>query len=173
MLYYLFEFLEEQYQFPGASVFQYITFRSALAFIFSLLISTIYGKRIINYLRRKQIGESVRDLGLEGQIEKAGTPTMGGIIIILATLVPVLLFTQLNNVYIRILVVTTIWMGTIGFLDDYIKTFRKNKDGLKGRFKILGQITLGLFVGAMLYFHPQVTMKEKLPQEIEVIAEEK
>jgi phospho-N-acetylmuramoyl-pentapeptide-transferase len=172
MLYYLFEFLEEQYQFPGASVFQYITFRSALAFIFSLLISTIYGKRIINYLQRKQIGESVRDLGLEGQIEKAGTPTMGGIIIILATLVPVLLFTQLNNVYIIILVVTTIWMGTIGFLDDYIKTFRKNKDGLKGRFKILGQITLGLFVGAMLYFHPQVTMKEKLPQEIEVIAED-
>jgi len=172
MLYYLFEFLEEQYQLTGASVFQYITFRSAMAFILSLLISTIYGKRIINYLRRKQIGESVRDLGLEGQIEKAGTPTMGGIIIILATLIPVLLFAQIDNVYIIILLVTTVWMGVIGFMDDYIKTFRKNKDGLKGRFKILGQVTLGLFVGAMLYFHPSVTMKEKLPQEVEVVAED-
>lgn len=172
MLYYLFEFLEEQYQLTGASVFQYITFRSAMAFILSLLISTIYGKRIINYLRRKQIGESVRDLGLEGQIEKAGTPTMGGIIIILATLIPVLLFAQIDNVYIIILLFTTVWMGVIGFMDDYIKTFRKNKDGLKGRFKILGQVTLGLFVGAMLYFHPSVTMKEKLPQEVEVVAED-
>ena len=150
MLYYLFEYLETHYQLTGASVFQFLTFRSAMAFIFSLLISTIYGKRVINILRAKQIGESVRDLGLTGQIEKAGTPTMGGIIIILATLIPVLLFTKLDNVYIIILVVTTLWMGTIGFVDDYIKTFKKDKDGLKGRFKILGQVSLGLFVGAML-----------------------
>ena len=172
MLYYLFEYLETHYQLTGASVFQFLTFRSAMAFIFSLLISTIYGKRVINILRAKQIGESVRDLGLTGQIEKAGTPTMGGIIIILATLIPVLLFTKLDNVYIIILVVTTLWMGTIGFVDDYIKTFKKDKDGLKGRFKILGQVSLGLFVGAMLYFHPDVTMKEQLPSQYQYITEE-
>ncbi|MDV7187016.1 phospho-N-acetylmuramoyl-pentapeptide-transferase [Lutibacter sp. TH_r2] len=172
MLYYLFEYLETHYQLTGASVFQFLTFRSAMAFIFSLLISTIYGKRIINYLRTKQIGESVRDLGLQGQVEKAGTPTMGGIIIILATLIPVLLFAQIDNVYIVILVVSTIWMGTIGFLDDYIKIFKKDKEGLKGRFKILGQVTLGIFVGAMLYFHPSVTMKEQLPTEYQYVTEE-
>ena len=172
MLYYLFEYLETHYQLTGASVFQFITFRSAMAFIFSLLISTIYGKRVINYLRAKQIGETVRNLGLQGQVEKAGTPTMGGIIIILATLIPVLLFAQIDNVYIVILVVSTIWMGTIGFLDDYIKIFKKDKEGLKGRFKILGQVTLGIFVGAMLYFHPSVTMKEQLPTEYQYITEE-
>ena len=171
MLYYLFSYLENHYSIPGASLFQYISFRSAIAFIFSLLISTIYGKRIITFLQRKQVGESVRDLGLQGQVEKAGTPTMGGVIIILATLIPVLLFTKLENVYIIILIVTTLWMGTIGFVDDYIKIFKKDKDGLKGRFKVLGQITLGLFVGSMLYFHPAVTMKEKLPQGVEVVAE--
>ena len=172
MLYYLFEYLESHYSLTGASLFQYISFRSAMAFIVSLLISTIYGKQIINYLQRKQVGESVRDLGLAGQIEKAGTPTMGGIIIILATLIPVLLFAQIKNVYIVILVVTTVWMGIIGFVDDYIKIFKKDKEGLKGRFKILGQITLGIFVGAMLYFHPGVTMKEKLPQGVEIVKED-
>ena len=172
MLYYLFEYLEENYSLVGASLFQYISFRSAMAFILSLLFSTIYGKRIINYLQRKQVGESVRDLGLHGQIEKAGTPTMGGLIIIFSTLIPVLLFAQIDNVYIVILLVTTIWMGSIGFVDDYIKIFKKDKDGLKGRFKILGQVTLGLFVGAMLYFHPDVTMKEQLPNEFQYATEE-
>ncbi|SNR66363.1 Phospho-N-acetylmuramoyl-pentapeptide-transferase [Lutibacter agarilyticus] len=171
MLYYLFSYLENHYSIPGASLFQYISFRSAIAFIFSLLISTIYGKRIITFLQRKQVGESVRDLGLQGQVEKAGTPTMGGVIIILATLIPVLLFTKLENVYIIILIVTTLWMGAIGFIDDYIKIFKNDKDGLKGRFKVLGQITLGIFVGSMLYFHPAVTMKEKLPQGVEVVTE--
>ena len=161
MLYYLFEFLEKQYELAGAGLFQYISFRSALAFVFSLLISTIYGRRIIDKLRRLQIGESVRDLGLDGQKEKAGTPTMGGVIIILATVIPVLLVAQLDNVYIIILLVTTIWMGLIGFLDDYIKVFKKDKDGLKGRFKILGQVSLGIFVGCMLYFSPSVVVKEK------------
>jgi phospho-N-acetylmuramoyl-pentapeptide-transferase len=161
MLYYLFEFLDKQYELAGAGLFQYISFRSALAFVFSLLISTIYGRRIIDKLRRLQIGESVRDLGLEGQKEKSGTPTMGGVIIILATVFPVLLFAELDNVYIIILLVTTLWMGLIGFVDDYIKVFKKDKDGLKGRFKILGQVSLGIFVGCMLYFSPQVVIKEK------------
>ncbi len=131
MLYYLFEYLEKQFQFPGASVFQYITFRAAVAIILSLLISTIFGKKIINYLQRQQVGESVRDLGLEGQIEKAGTPTMGGIIIILATLIPVLLVAKLDNIYIIMLVVAMVWMGLIGFIDDYIKVFKKDKKGLR------------------------------------------
>ncbi len=171
MLYYLFEYLENHYNLPGASLFQYISFRSAMAFIVSLLFSTIYGRRIINYLQSKQIGESVRDLGLDGQIEKAGTPTMGGIIIILATLIPVLLFTQIANVYIVILLVTTLWMGTIGFVDDYIKIFKKDKEGLKGKFKIIGQVSLGIFVGAMLYFHSSVTMKEKVIQNTQIVSE--
>jgi len=172
MLYYLFEYLENHYNLAGAGLFQYISFRSALAFIVSLLFSTIYGKQIINFLQRKQVGESVRDLGLVGQAEKAGTPTMGGIIIILATLIPVLLFSKIDNVYIVTLVITTLWMGTIGFIDDYIKIFRKNKDGLKGRFKILGQVTLGIFVGVMFYFHPGVTMKEKLPLKYQYVTEQ-
>ena len=163
MLYYLFEFLEKQYELAGAGLFQYISFRSALAFVFSLLISTIFGRRIIDKLGRLQIGESVRDLGLEGQKEKTGTPTMGGVIIILATILPVLLVAKLDNVYIIILLVTTIWMGLIGFVDDYIKVFKKDKDGLKGRFKILGQVSLGIFVGCMLYFSPSVVIKEKNP----------
>lgn len=160
MLYYLFEYLEKEYQLPGASLFQFITFRAAMAILFSLLIATAYGKRIIVFLQKKQIGESIRDLGLDGQKQKAGTPTMGGLIIIMATLIPVLLFAKLENIYILLLIVTTIWMGLIGFADDYIKVFKKNKQGLKGRFKIMGQIILGLAVGATLYFHPGVTMKE-------------
>ncbi len=161
MLYYLFEYLEKQYQFPGATLFQFLTFRAAMAVLLSLILATAFGKRIIVFLKRKQIGESVRDLGLEGQEQKAGTPTMGGIIIILSTLIPVLLFSRLDNIYVLLLIVTTIWMGGIGFIDDYIKIFKKNKKGLKGRFKILGQIFLGLMVGATLYFHPGVTMKEE------------
>ncbi|NNK83058.1 MAG: phospho-N-acetylmuramoyl-pentapeptide-transferase [Flavobacteriaceae bacterium] len=161
MLYYLFEYLEKEFQFPGASLFGFITFRAAMAVILSLLISTIYGKRIINYLRRKQVGETIRELGLEGQQEKAGTPTMGGIIIILSTLIPVLMFAKLDNIYIILLLITTIWMGIIGFIDDYIKKFKKDKDGLKGRFKVLGQVGLGLIVGVTLYFHQDVTIKEK------------
>jgi len=163
MLYYLFEYLEQKYQFPGATLFGYLTFRAAVAIILSLLISTIYGKRIIRFLQKKQVGETIRDLGLEGQTEKAGTPTMGGIIIILATLIPVLLLAKLENIYIILLVVTTLWMGTIGFIDDYIKKFKNDKAGLSGRFKVLGQIGLGIIVGATLFFHQDVTMKEKLP----------
>ncbi len=163
MLYYLFEYLEKQFQFPGASLFGFITFRAALAMILSLLISTIYGKRIIRFLQKKQMGETIRDLGLEGQKEKAGTPTMGGLIIILATLIPVLLLARLENIYIILLIVTTLWMGTIGFIDDYLKKFRNDKEGLKGWFKVLGQIGLGIIVGATLFFHQDVTMKERLP----------
>ena len=160
MLYYLFEFLEKQYQFPGASLFGFLTFRASLAIITSLLIATVFGKKIIEYLQRKQIGETVRDLGLAGQKQKAGTPTMGGLIIIIATLVPVFLFAKLAEIYIVLLIVTTLWMGAIGFVDDYIKIFKKDKAGLKGVFKVLGQVVLGLIVGATLYFHPGVTMKE-------------
>ncbi|MDO5106621.1 phospho-N-acetylmuramoyl-pentapeptide-transferase, partial [Capnocytophaga sp.] len=161
MLYYLFDYLDKHTDFPGAGVFQYLSFRAGMAAILSLLIATIFGKKIIRKLYALQVGETVRDLGLQGQNEKAGTPTMGGIIIILATLVPVLLFADLANVYIILLVVSMVWMGIIGFADDYIKVFRKNKDGLKGRFKVLGQVGLGLFVGAMLYFNPNVTVKNE------------
>ncbi|MBC6999924.1 phospho-N-acetylmuramoyl-pentapeptide-transferase [Cytophaga sp. FL35] len=161
MLYYLFEFLEKQYQLPGASLFQFMTFRAAMAILCSLLIATVYGKRIILFLQKQQIGESIRDLGLEGQKQKAGTPTMGGLIIIMATLIPVLLFAKLENIYILLLIVTTLWMGFIGFADDYIKVFKKDKQGLKGRFKVMGQVVLGLGVGATLYFHPGVTMKDE------------
>lgn len=172
MLYYLFEFLDQNTSLPGTGLFQYISVRSALAFAFSLLISTIYGRKIIDKLRSLQVGESVRDLGLEGQIQKQGTPTMGGLIIILATLIPVFLFAKLDNIYIIILIVTTLWMGGIGFVDDYIKVFKKNKDGLKGRFKIVGQITLGVFVGMMLYFNPDVVVKEKLRKGEVVISQD-
>jgi len=165
MLYYLFEYLEKQFQFPGASLFGYISFRAAVAIILSLLISTIYGKRIIRFLQRQQVGEDIRDLGLEGQSEKAGTPTMGGIIIILATLIPVILVAKLENIYVILLIVATLWMGTIGFIDDYIKKFKKDKEGLKGRFKVLGQVGLGIIVGATLFFNSDVTIKEKLPLE--------
>ncbi|TYA53153.1 phospho-N-acetylmuramoyl-pentapeptide-transferase [Formosa maritima] len=172
MLYYLFEYLEKQFQIPGASLFGFITFRAAMAIILSLLISTIFGKRIIRFLQKQQVGETIRDLGLEGQVEKAGTPTMGGIIIILATLIPVLLLARLDNIYIILLIVTTVWMGTIGFIDDYIKKFKKDKEGLKGRFKVLGQVGLGIIVGTTLYFNTDVTIKEKLPieQQQEILA---
>ena len=159
MLYYLFEFLEMKYQLIGASVFQYISFRAAIATIFSMGFSLFFGKRIINFLRNQQIGETVRDLGLDGQKEKEGTPTMGGLIIILSTLLPVLLFARLNNIYIILLITTMIWMGFIGWLDDYIKVFKKNKQGLKGRFKLFGQIVLGVFVGTILFFHSEVKVR--------------
>ncbi len=162
MLYYLFEYLDKTLNVSGAGVFQYITFRSGLAFLLSLLLSTIYGKRIINFLRNQQVGETVRELGLAGQNEKAGTPTMGGLIIIFATLLPVLLFAKLHNIYIVLLIVTTLWMGTIGFIDDYIKIFKKDKQGLKGIFKVIGQVGLGLIVGSVLYFSPAVTVRENL-----------
>ncbi len=161
MLYYLFEYLEKQYQLPGASLFGFTTFRAAMAVLFSLIIATTYGKRIILFLQKKQIGESIRDLGLEGQQKKAGTPTMGGLIIIISTLIPVLLFARLDNVYVLLLIITILWMGLIGFVDDYIKIFKKDKNGLKGRFKVLGQVVLGLGVGATLYFHPEVTMRDR------------
>jgi len=162
MLYYLFKYLDTLFHLPGAGLFQYISFRSGLAILISLGFSTIFGKKIIDYLKKQQIGETVRDLGLEGQKEKSGTPTMGGIIIILATLIPVLLLANLSNIYIIILIITTLWMGFIGFLDDYIKVFKKDKEGLKGKFKIFGQVGLGLFVGSMLYFNPNVTIKQRL-----------
>jgi len=159
MLYYLFELLEKLYQFPGASVFQYISFRAAAAVIISMGFSMVFGARIIAYLKRQQIGESIRDLGLEGQKEKEGTPTMGGLIIILSTLIPVLLLARLNNIYIILLLLTMVWMGFIGWVDDYIKIFKKNKEGLQGRFKIIGQVLLGICVGSILYFNPDVTVR--------------
>ena len=168
MLYYFFEFLENQYQIPGASLFTYISFRAAAAIITSLLISTIFGKRIIDFLRKKQIGESIRDLGLDGQIEKTGTPTMGGLIIIISTIIPVFLFANLKNIYIILLIVTLVWMGIIGFVDDYIKLYKKDKDGLRGKYKIIGQIILGLFVGFTLFFHPEVTVKDQSPFGVEL-----
>ena len=161
MLYFLFEYLELKYQLPGAGLFKYLSFRSALAFILSLMLSIKYGKNIINFLKRKQIGETVRDLGLMGQKEKSGTPTMGGLIIIIATIIPVLLFSNFKNIYIIILIFTTIWLGFIGFLDDYIKVFKKNKDGLKGKFKIIGQISLGFIIGLTLFYHQDVTIKDQ------------
>ena len=159
MLYYLFEFLEMKYQLTGASVFQYISFRAAIATIFSMGFSLFFGRRIINFLRKQQIGETIRDLGLDGQKEKEGTPTMGGLIIILSTLLPVILLARLNNIYIILLMTTMIWMGFIGWLDDYIKVFKKNKKGLKGKFKLFGQIVLGVFVGTILFFHPDVKVR--------------
>ena len=163
MLYYLFEYLDNAYDIPGAGVFQYITFRAAMAIITSLIISMLFGKRLIDRLSRLQIGETVRDLGLEGQNQKAGTPTMGGVIILLAIVLPTVLWAKLDNIYIILMLVSTLWMGAIGFLDDYIKVFKKDKKGLRGIFKVIGQIGLGIIVGSTLYFHPEVTIKEKVP----------
>ena len=162
MFYYLFDFLDKQFNVPGAGVFQYISFRAAMALIGSLLISLVFGKRIISLLHRKQVGETVRDLGLNGQLEKKGTPTMGGLIILSAIVVPTLLFAKLHNVYIILLLLSTVWLGAIGFLDDYIKVFKKNKAGLAGKFKVLGQIGIGLIVGITLYCNDEVVVKEKI-----------
>ena len=161
MFYYLFEYLDKL-DFPGAGMFRYISFRSAMALVFSLIISTIIGRRIIEKLQQKQIGEVVRDLGLEGQMKKTGTPTMGGIIIIIAIILPVLLFCRVADVYIILMLITTLWLGCIGFIDDYIKVFRKNKNGLSGRFKIVGQVGLGLIVGLTLYLSPHAVMHENV-----------
>lgn len=160
MLYYLFQWLDEQYDVPGAGVFQYISFRAGMAVLLSLIISIIIGKRIIKILQRMQIGETVRDLGLEGQLSKKGTPTMGGIIIILALLIPVLLLADLRNIYVLLMLIVTVWMGFIGFLDDYIKVFRKNKEGLRAKFKLLGQVVLGAIVGVVLYFSDDVKLRD-------------
>lgn len=173
MLYYLFTYLDQQFDFPGAGVFQYITFRAALAVILSLLISLVFGKSIIRFIQRKQVGETIRDLGLKGQAEKAGTPTMGGLIILSAILIPTLLVAKLDNIYVILLLITTVWMGIIGFIDDYIKVFKKNKEGLRGKFKVMGQVGLGLIVGSILYFHPDVTIKQKssTPAQTEISSE--
>lgn len=162
MLYYLYEYLTAHgIHIPGMNLFKYISFRAAMAVLFSLIIAMAYGKRIINFLRRRQMGELVRDLGLEGQKQKEGTPTMGGLIIILATIIPVLLFTRITNVYIVLLIISVLWMGAIGFVDDYLKKVKKNKDGLSGKFKVIGQVGLGLIVGITMYFHPDVEVKRK------------
>ncbi|MBN1251977.1 MAG: phospho-N-acetylmuramoyl-pentapeptide-transferase [Bacteroidales bacterium] len=160
MFYYLFTYLNK-FGFPGAGMFQYISFRSGLAIITSLIISMIYGKKIIRYLQKKQIGEVVRDLGLEGQYQKIGTPTMGGIIIIISILIPTLLFAKLHNIYVILMIITTLWLGIIGFVDDYIKVFKKNKEGLSGRFKIIGQVGLGLIVGLTMYLSDDIVIREK------------
>jgi len=162
MLYYLFEYLDKAMDFPGAGVFQYISFRAAMALIFSLIISLLFGRRIIEMIRRRQIGESIRELGLEGQMQKKGTPTMGGLIILGAIIIPTLLFAKLHNVYIILMLITTVWLGTIGFIDDYIKVFKQDKEGLKGKFKVIGQLGIGLLVGTVLFFHPDVVVKERV-----------
>jgi len=168
MLYYLFDYLHKQWHVPGTGVFQYISFRAALAIITSLLISLVFGKRIIAILHKKQVGELVRDLGLEGQKQKQGTPTMGGLIILAAILIPTLLFSKLDNSYIIIMIISTIWLGVIGFVDDYIKVFKKDKEGLKGKFKVIGQVGLGVIVGSLLYFNPNIVIKEKIQNDQEV-----
>lgn len=162
MLYYLFNYLDKAFDFPGVGVFNYISFRAAMALITSLVISLLFGKRIIELIRRKQIGETIRELGLQGQTEKKGTPTMGGLIIIAAIIIPTLLFAKIHNVYIVLMLITTVWLGVIGFVDDYIKVFKKDKEGLKGKFKVIGQIGIGLIVGSVLYFHPDVVVKERV-----------
>ncbi len=169
MLYHLFKFLDENYNLPGSGMFQYISFRSAAAIILALLIAIIFGRSIIDFLRRKQIGEEIRDLGLEGQLQKRGTPTMGGVIILLSILVPSLLFARLDNIYIQLLLVSTVWLGLIGGLDDYIKVFRHHKEGLKGRFKVFGQIGLGLIVGTTMWLSPDIVVREQVSQPVETI----
>ena len=165
MLYHLFTYLDKLYDLPGAGVFQYISFRAGMSLIVSLIISMLFGKRLINWLLKKQVGETVRDLGLDGQKEKQGTPTMGGLIIIGAILIPTLLFANLTNIYVQLLVVSTIWLGAIGFIDDYIKVFKKDKKGLSGKFKVVGQIGIGIIVGSVLYFHPDVVTKTNVSHQ--------
>lgn len=162
MLYHLFTWLQEEFHLPGSGLFQYISFRTAMAVIVSLLITTVFGSKLIGILHRKQIGETVRDLGLEGEKQKQGTPTMGGLIIIAGILIPTLLFAKLDNIYVIIMVITTLWMGAIGFVDDYIKVFRKNKEGLAGRFKIIGQVGLGTLIAFTMYFHPEIVVREQV-----------
>ena len=169
MLYHLFRYLDEAYDLPGSGMFQYISFRAAAAIILSLLIVIIFGRSIIDFLRRTQIGEEIRDLGLQGQLQKKGTPTMGGVIILVAILVPMLLFGKLDNVYIQLLLVSTVWLGLIGGLDDYIKVFRHRKEGLKGRFKIVGQVGLGVIVGTTMWLSPDIVVREKVTQPVQTV----
>ena len=171
MLYYLFDFLDKTYDLPGAGLFQFITFRAAMTAITSLFIATYFGRRIIEFLRRKQVGETIRELGLQGQAQKAGTPTMGGVIIILAIVIPVLLFAKIDNIYVIMLLVTTVWMGIIGFIDDYIKKFKQDKEGLPGRFKVFGQVGLGIIVGATMYMSDGVTVRRQIPAELKAAVE--
>ncbi len=170
MLYYLFEYLQELGM-PGAGVFQYISFRAAMAIMVSLLISMVFGKRIIDFIRKQQVGESVRDLGLEGQMEKSGTPTMGGLIILASILIPTLLFAKLNNIYVILLLISTVWLGAIGFIDDYIKVFKKNKEGLSGKFKVFGQVGIGIIVGSILFFSSDVVVRHQVIKGATSIAE--
>ena len=172
MIYHLFEYLATNFDFPGAGVFEYISFRASLAMLVSLLISMVFGGRLIKLLQRLQVGESVRDLGLDGQLEKAGTPTMGGLIILAAILIPTLLFAKLNNIYTITMLIATVWLGLIGFIDDYIKVFKKNEEGLAGKFKIVGQVGVGLIVGSLLYFNNDITVKEKVYFEDSVYTQE-
>ena len=169
MLYHLFKYLDEAYNLPGSGMFQYLSFRAAAAVILSLLIVIIFGRRIIDFLRRKQIGEEIRDLGLQGQLQKKGTPTMGGVIILIAILVPMLLVGNLGNVYVRLMLVSTVWLGLIGGLDDYIKVFRHRKEGLKGRFKIVGQVGLGVIVGTTMWLSPEIVVREKSTRPVETV----
>lgn len=169
MLYHLFRYLDEAYDLPGSGMFQYISFRAAAAIILSLLIVIIFGRRIIDFLRRRQIGEDIRDLGLQGQLQKKGTPTMGGVIILVAILIPMLLFGKLDNVYIQLMLVSTVWLGFIGGLDDYIKVFRHRKEGLKGRFKVVGQVGLGIIVGTTMWLSPQIVVREKVTQPVQTV----
>lgn len=169
MLYHLFRYLDEAFDFPGAGMFQYLSFRAAAAIILSLLIVIIFGRKIIDFLRRRQIGEEIRNLGLEGQLQKRGTPTMGGVIILVAILVPTLLFGRLDNVYVLLLLFSTVWLGFIGGLDDYIKVFRHRKEGLKGRFKVVGQVGLGIIVGTTMWFSDDIVVREKLTQPVETV----
>ena len=162
MLYYLFTWLNEHVHIPGAGLFQFISFRTAMAVIVSLIITTVFGSRLIRLLHQKQVGETIRDLGLEGEKKKQGTPTMGGLIIIAGILIPTLLFAKLDNIYIILMIITTVWMGAIGFLDDYIKVFRKNKEGLAGRFKVIGQIGLGVLIAVTMYFHPDIVVRQQV-----------
>ena len=169
MLYYIFKYLDEAYNLPGSGMFQYISFRAAASIILALLIVIIFGRKIIDFLRRKQIGEEVRDLGLEGQLQKRGTPTMGGVIILLAILVPILLLGRLDNIYIQLMIVSTVWLGLIGGLDDYIKVFRHNKEGLKGRFKIVGQVGLGIIVGTTMCLSQEIVVRDKVVQPVQTV----
>ena len=169
MLYHLFKYLDEAYNLPGSGMFQYLSFRAAAAIILSLLIVIIFGRRIIDFLRRKQIGEDIRDLGLQGQLQKKGTPTMGGVIILIAILVPMLLVGNLNNIYIQLMLVSTVWLGLIGGLDDYIKVFRHRKEGLKGRFKIVGQVGLGIIVGTTMCMSSDIVVREKVTQPVQTV----
>ncbi|MBR3775166.1 MAG: phospho-N-acetylmuramoyl-pentapeptide-transferase [Alistipes sp.] len=172
MLYSLFQYLDRHFDMPGAGMFQYISFRSAVAVILALLITIFFGRSIIRALQRHQIGEEIRDLGLEGQLSKKGTPTMGGVIILLAILVPMLLVGRLDNIYVILMLISTLWLGLLGFLDDYIKTFRHNKDGLKGKFKIVGQVGLGIIVGTVMCFSQEVVIREKVASPVAVYVSE-